>query len=195
MIAIVVLVIVIIILAVYFVNIYNGLIIRFNRLKNFYSQIGIELQRRYDLIPNLVETAKAYLSHEKETLQSVILARNQAASFNQKMVENPTNPENLKQLLGAENVLSGALSRLFALVEQYPDLKANETISSLSEEITSTENRVAFSKQSYNETVMEYNTYRETFPNNLIADKYNFRQAILFNVSKADKEEPVKISI
>jgi LemA protein len=174
--------------------IYNKLITLRNRYKNAYSQIDVQLKRRYDLIPNLVETAKGYLKHERETLENVIRARNEASAANQKAASNPGDAGTMKGIGGAEAVLTGALGRFFALAEQYPDLKANRTMSQLMEELSSTENRVAFARQAFNDAVMEYNITREKFPNNLIAGTFNFQEANLFEVSAPEEREAVKVS-
>src|SRR3990172_806496 len=153
-----------VVLVVWGVGIYNQLVALKNRFENAFSQIEVQLKRRYDLIPNLVETAKGYMAHEKGTLEAVIQARNQAVGGLQKAAANPGNPQAMQALAGAENMLSGALSRLFAVAEAYPDLKANQNMIQLSEEITSTENKVAFARQAYNDSVTTYNTYRQSFP-------------------------------
>src|SRR5262245_61235182 len=149
-------------------GIYNQLVTLKNRYQNAFAQIEVQLKRRYDLIPNLVETAKGYMAHERGTLEAVITARNQAASGLQKAAANPGDPAAMKALANAEQGLSGALGRLFALSEAYPDLKANQNMMQLSEEMTSTENKVAFARQAYNDSVMAYNTYKQTFPPVLI---------------------------
>ena len=148
----------------YIVAIYNKLVSFKNRYQNAFSQIEVQLKRRYDLIPNLVETAKAYLAHERETLEAVVAARNTALSSLKAAAANPGNPDAMQGLAGAENLLSGALSKLNVVVEAYPDLKANSNMAQLSEELTSTENKVAFSRQAYNDSVTEYNSYRQSFP-------------------------------
>jgi LemA protein len=161
-------------IALFVMSGYNKLVTLRNRFKNAFAQIDVQLKRRYDLIPNLVETAKGYLKHERETLEAVIAARNAAASANTRAAANPADPVAMKQLMGAESQLSGVLGRLFALSEAYPDLKANTTMNNLMEELTSTENKVSFARQAYNDSVMTYNTQRETFPTNLIAGTFNF---------------------
>ena len=176
------------------VVIYNSLITLRNRYKNAYSQIDVQMKRRYDLIPNLVETAKGYLKHERETLEAVIMARNQASTANKNAATNPGEPGAMKDLIGAETALTGALGRFFALAEQYPDLKANQTMSQLMEELSSTENKVAFARQAYNDSVMEYNISIEKFPNVLIAGPFGFREAVLFEVSAPEEREAVKVS-
>jgi LemA protein len=148
----------------YGVGIYNRLVMLKNRFENAFSQIEVQLKRRYDLIPNLVETAKGYMKHERETLEAVIQARNQAVGGLRQAAAKPGDPQAMQALAGAEQMLTGALGRLFALAESYPDLKANQNMMQLSEEITSTENKVAFARQAYNDAVMQYNTYRQSFP-------------------------------
>lgn len=157
-------------IAFWIVSIYNKLIALRNRFKNAFSQIEVQLKRRYDLIPNLVETAKAYMSHERETLEAVIAARNQAMAGLQRAAADPTNAEAIRQLGSAEGALTGALGRLSVVMEAYPDLKANQNMMQLSEELTSTENKVAFSRQAYNDQVTDYNTYKQTFPPVLFAN-------------------------
>ncbi|TVQ78232.1 MAG: LemA family protein [Bradymonadales bacterium] len=179
---------------IFIVSIYNRLVTMRNRFKNAYAQIDVQLRRRYDLIPNLVETAKGYMKHERETLEAVIQARNQASSANQKASQDPGDPNNIRAVLGAEGQLSGVLGRLFALAEAYPDLKANQNMMQLTEELTSTENRVAYARQAYNDSVMSYNTSREVFPNNLISGIFNFQSAQLFEVQEAAVKEAPKVS-
>ncbi len=176
------------------VGIYNNLVTLRNRFKNAYSQIDVQLKRRYDLIPNLVETAKGYMKYEKGTLEAVISARNQASSANARVAANPADAEAVKGLIGAETALSGALGRLFALAEAYPDLKANQTMMQLMEELSTTENKIAFARQAYNDAVMEYNVSREKFPNNMIAGAFNFREAVLFEIQAPEQRDPVKVS-
>jgi len=172
---------------------YNKLVTLRNRFKNAWAQIDVQLKRRYDLIPNLVETAKGYLKHERGTLEAVIAARNAASSANTRVAADPANPEAMKALIAAEGTLSGTLGRLFALSEAYPDLKANTTMMSLMEELTSTENKVSFARQSYNDSVMVYNTQREVFPSNIIAGMFNFGPAELFVVEKPEQREAPKV--
>jgi LemA protein len=176
------------------VTIYNRLIAGRNRYKNAFAQIDVQLTRRHDLIPNLVETAKGYVKHERETLEAVINARNVAVSGLKAAAADPTNPDAIRKLGEAEQGLSGALGRLFALSEAYPDLKANENMMQLSEELTTTENKVAFARQAYNDAVMDYNTLRESFPNNFVAGWFAFRAAELLDIEDKAKREVPKVS-
>src|SRR5687768_8133976 len=176
------------------ISVYNRLVGLRNRYKNAYSQIDVQLKRRYDLIPNLVETAKGYLQHERGTLEAVIAARNAASAASGRAAQNPGDANAMKQLAGAEGALTGMLGRFFALAEAYPDLKANQTMSRLMEELTSTENKVAFARQAYNDSVMTYNTARESFPSNLIAGPFNFGPAQLFEIEKPEQKEAPKVS-
>jgi LemA protein len=155
---------IVLLLFMYGVGVYNHLVVLRNRLENAFSQIEVQLKRRYDLIPNLVETVKGYIKHERETLEAVIQARNQAVSGLQAAAAKPGDPQAMHQLAGAEQSLGGALSRLLMVAEAYPDLKANQNMAQLTEELTSTENKVAFARQAYNDSVMQYNTYRQSFP-------------------------------
>jgi len=173
---------------------YNRLVALRNRFKNAYAQIDVQLKRRYDLIPNLVETAKAYLKHERGTLEAVIAARNAASAANVRAAQSPGDAAAMKELSGAESALSGSLGRFFALAEAYPDLKANTTMRSLMEELTSTENKVAFARQAYNDSVMSYNTARESFPTNLIAGPFGFGPAELFVIEKPEQKEAPKVA-
>lgn len=185
---------IVVVLAAAVIGIYNSLVALRNRYRNAYSQIDVQLKRRYDLIPNLVETAKGYLKHEREVLESVIKARNQALAANRNVAASPGEPGSMQTLMGAETALTGAMGRLFALAENYPDLKANQTMARLMEELTSTENKVSFARQAYNDAVMTYNTAREKFPNVFIANTFNFNEAVLFEVSAPQEREPVKVS-
>lgn len=175
-------------------RIYNRLVALRNRFKNAFAQIDVQLKRRYDLIPNLVETAKGYMKHERETLEAVIAARNQASSAGQQAAANPGDPTAMQGLMGAETALTGALGRMFALAESYPDLKANQNMQSLQEELTSTENKVAFSRQAFNDAVMAYNTRRESFPDMLFTGIGNFTEAQLFEIESAEEREAPKVS-
>ena len=183
----------IVLFVLFLVGIYNSLITLRNRFKNAFSQIDVQLKRRYDLIPNLVETAKAYMKHERETLEAVVQARSQAVTAEGRAAANPADANAMKGLMGAEAALTGALGRLFALMESYPDLKANQNMAQLSEELTSTENRVAFSRQAYNDAVTEYNTSREKFPNVILANSMGFTAAPLFEVESKEERQAPKV--
>ena len=173
---------------------YNGLITSRNRYKNAFSQIDVQLKRRYDLIPNLVETAKGYMKHERETLEAVIQARNTAFAAGKAAAANPGDSTAMHQLGQAEGQLNGVLSRLLMVAESYPDLKANQNMLSLQEELTSTENKVTFARQSYNDEVTRYNTKREVFPTNIIAGMFNFGPATLFEIENPAEKEAPKVS-
>ena len=170
---------------------YNGLVKLRNRFRNGFAQIDVQLKRRHDLIPNLVETAKTYLAHEKDTLEAVIKARNAAESARQGV--SPQDAGGMEKLMQAEGGLGSAMGRLFALSEAYPDLRSNENMKQLSEELTSTENKVAFARQGYNDAVMHYNNKREAFPSSVIAGMFNFGPAVLFEVSDESERDPVKV--
>ena len=178
----------------FFAGMYNRLVKLRQRFKNAYSQIDVQLKRRYDLIPNLVETAKSFMEHERETLEAVIQARNQAKQANQQAAQNPGDPEAIKNLMGAEAALTGSMGSLFALSEDYPDLKSDKTMNNLMEELTSTENKVAFSRQAYNDAVTRYNTARESFPAVMFAGMMGFEGAMLFEVENQEESEAVKVS-
>ncbi len=167
------------IVAVIIINSYNDLVKYRNRYKNAYSQIDVQLQRRYDLIPNLVETAKGYMKHERETLEAVIAARNSAINASSRAAQNPGDPQAMQQLGNAEGSLTGALSRLMVLSESYPELKADRAMTQVMEELSSTENRIAFARQAFNDAVTLYNTKSESFPSNLVANTFNFTVAEL----------------
>jgi LemA protein len=173
------------------IGIYNGLVTKRNAFKNAYAQIDVQLKRRYDLIPNLVETAKGYLKHERETLEAVVAARNGAATAARAAAASPGDPTAMQALAGAEGVLGGALGRFLAIAEAYPDLKANQNMMALQEELASTENRVAFARQAYNDAVMTYNNARETFPGLLLAG--GFPAALPLELKVAAEREPVKV--
>jgi len=179
---------------VFVVGQYNALVVLRNRFKNAFSQIDVQLKRRYDLIPNLVETAKAYMQHESKTLEAVTQARNLAQSAGGRAAANPGDPAAMRELAGAEAGLTGALGRLLAVAENYPDLKANQNMMQLTEELTSTENKVAFARQAYNDAVMAYNTKREVFPTNIIAGIFNFAAAELFQVDNPAERQAPKVS-
>jgi len=173
---------------------YNGLVALRNRFKNAFSQIDVQLKRRYDLIPNLVETAKGYIAHERGTLEAVTQARNLAQAAGGRAAANPGDPQAMKDLGGAEAGLTGALGRLLAVAEAYPDLKANQNMMQLTEELTSTENKVAFARQAYNDSVMAYNTKREVFPTNILAGMFNFQAAELFQIDSPEEKLAPKVS-
>ena len=185
---------VVVVLVIWAIGIYNGLVVLRNRFKNAFSQIDVQLKRRYDLIPNLVETAKGYLKHERGTLEAVISARNAASAANTRAAANPGDAGAMKELAGAEAALTGSLGRLFAVAEAYPDLKANQTMNTLMEELTSTENKVSFSRQAYNDSVMTSNTTRESFPTNFVASTVHFDPAVLFEIQKPEEKEAPKVS-
>lgn len=183
----------VVLLAVWAVVIYNGLVTKRNAYRNAFAQIDVQLTRRHDLIPNLVETAKGYLAHERQTLEAVIQARNTAVNAQQSAQQAPGDPDAMSQLSGAENMLTQALGRLFALSEAYPDLKANQTMAQLSEELSSTENRVAFARQAFNDAVMVYNNAREVFPANLVAGSFGFEPAAMLEIEDPAKREVPKV--
>jgi len=195
MIPLIVLVVIIAAVAFYFVGIYNNLIALRNLYLNAFTQIDIQLKRRYDLIPNLVEAAKGYLAHERGTLEAVIQARNTALSASKIAAASPGNAAAMAGLSRAEGSLTGLLSKLLAVVESYPDLKANHTIRDLMEELTSTENKISFARQAYNDAVTDYNTKREQFPNNVISSTFDFKTAALLEaVEKAEERTAPKVS-
>jgi LemA protein len=185
---------IVVVVTVLFVVLYNRLVALRNRYKNAFAQIDVQLTRRHDLIPNLVEVAKGYMQHERETLEAVIQARNTAVANLQQAAAHPEDPGAIQRLSQAEQGLSGALGRLFALSEAYPDLKANQTMMQLSEELTSTENRVAFARQGFNDAVMAYNIQREQFPGNLIAGFFNFGPAALLEIDEPAKREAPRVT-
>jgi LemA protein len=181
-------------LVLWAVGIYNGLVTARNAFKNAFAQIDVQLKRRHDLIPNLVETAKGYMAHERDTLEAVTKARGAAVSGLAAASAKPGDPAAMAQLGSAEQGLSGALSRLMVVSEQYPDLKANQNMMQLSEELTSTENRIAFARQAYNDSVMSYNNRREVFPSNILAGMYNFASAALLEIEEPAQREAPKVS-
>lgn len=181
-------------LGLFLIAIYNKLVALRNRFKNAFSQIDVQLQRRYDLIPNLVETAKAYMKHERETLTAVIQARNEAAAAAKAAASHPEDAGAVRKLASAETLLGGMMGKFFALSESYPELKANENMAQLTEALSSTENRIAFSRQFYNDAVMEYNTYREQFPNNMLTGIGNFNPAELLELEDKIARKAVKVS-
>jgi len=185
---------VIVLVVVFFISIYNGLVSSRNAYKNAFAQIDVQLTRRYDLIPNLVETAKGYMKHERETLEAVIAARNSAVSGLKNAAANPGSPDAVQQLAGADNMLTASLGRMFALAESYPDLKANTNMMQLSEELTSTENKVAFARQAFNDAVMNYNNSREVFPNSIVANSFGFQPAQLLEIESQEMRVAPKVS-
>ncbi len=194
LIVLVVLIVLIALVGLFFVGQYNALVTLRNRFKNAFAQIDVQLKRRYDLIPNLVETAKGYLKHERETLEAVTAARNAAFSAGQQAAANPGDPAAMQALSSADAGLTGALGRLMVVAEAYPDLKANQNMMQLTEELTSTENKVAFARQAYNDSVMGYNTKREVFPTNIVAGMFNFGPAELFQIENAAEREAPKVT-
>jgi LemA protein len=188
------LLLIVLLAAAWAAGIYNSLVALRNRFKNAYAQIDVQLKRRYDLIPNLVETAKGYLKHERETLEAVIKARNVAYAAAQSAATNPADAAAIRGVAAAETGLAGALSRLMVVSEQYPDLKANQNMLQVSEELTSTENKIAFARQAYNDAVMGYNTSRETFPNVLLAGLFGFAAAEAFKVEDPSERVAPRVS-
>ncbi len=184
------------VIAFWIVSIYNKLVTLKNRFKNGFAQLEVQLKRRYDLIPNLVETAKGYIKHERETLEAVIKARNQAMAGLAHAAQNPGNPAAMQELAGAEGVLGGALARLNVVMEAYPDLKANTTMMQLSEELTTTENKVSFARQAYNDQVTEYNIYKQTFPPVVFAGIFGHGTdaELLDYEDRAEFQAPPKVS-
>jgi LemA protein len=191
MVAVLVLLGLVVLAAVAAISIYNGLVTRRNAYRNAFSQIDVQLKRRHDLIPNLVETAKGYLKHERETLEAVVAARNTALAAAKAAAAKPGDPTAMSALSGAEGALSGVLTRFLALAEAYPDLKANTNMMALQEELASTENRIAFARQAYNDAVMAFNNARETFPGVLLAG--GFPAATLFELQAPAEREPVQV--
>jgi LemA protein len=184
----------VVVAAVWAVGIYNGLVTARNAFKNAFAQIVVQLTRRHDLIPNLVEVAKGYMAHERETLEAVVKARAAAVSGLGAAKANPGDPAAMQNLAAAEQSLGGALGRRMVVAEQYPDLKANQNMMQLSEELTSTENRVAFARQAYNDSVMAYNNRREVFPSNVVAGMFNFVAAALLEITEPAKRDAPKVS-
>lgn len=181
-------------LLVFIIGIYNRLVTLKHRTKNAFAQIDVQLKRRFDLIPNLIEVAKKYLSHEKDTLQAVVEARSGAMNASQSLAKNPVNAQKMQEFLSAESMLKGKMLNFMAVAEAYPDLKANETMMQLSEELTSTENKISFSRQAFNDAMMVYNTALEVFPNSLIAGIFGFKSGELFRVENPQERKAVKVN-
>jgi LemA protein len=181
---------VVVLLALWAMSVYNGLVVSRNRYKNAYAQIDVQLKRRYDLIPNLIECVKGYMGHEKGTLEAVVAARTNAFAASQKAAANPGDPAAMKELAQAEAQLGGSLGRLIAVAEAYPDLKANQNMMSLQEELTSTENKIGFARQAYNDAVMSYNNTRQVFPTVVMANVMGFTEAALLETAAAEREAP-----
>lgn len=182
------------VLIVWLVRIFNGLVSLRNHYLNAFSQIDVQLKRRYDLIPNLVETAKGYMKHERETLEAVIAARNQAAGFRQGAANDPSNSQKMMELQKADGALGSSLGRLMVVAENYPDLKANTNMQMIMEELSSTENKISFSRQAYNDSVTSFNTQREMFPTNFFAGVFGFQKASLWEIDNALHRENVKVT-
>jgi LemA protein len=189
MVTLLILLVIVVVLALWIVGIYNGLVTARNAFKNAFAQIDVQLQRRFDLIPNLVETAKGYIKHERETLEAVIAARSAAMSGLSAAKASPGDPAAMAELASSQGMLNGALGRLMAVAEAYPDLKANQNMMQLSEELTSTENKVAFARQAFNDSVMSYNNRREVFPSSVIAGMFQFAAAALLEIPAADQAQ------
>lgn len=194
MVGFIILLVVLAAIVLYFIGLYNGLITARNGYKNAFAQIDVQLTRRHDLIPNLVETAKGYLKHERETLEAVVQARNAAVSGLAAAKANPDDPQAMKNLAGSENQLTQTLGKLFALREAYPDLKASQNMMQLSEELTSTENKVAFARQAYNDAVLTYNNRREVFPTSIVSNMFHFEAAQMLEIDDPAKREAPTVS-
>lgn len=181
---------ILVVLGLWLMGVYNGLVVGRNRFENAFAQIDVQLKRRYDLIPNLVEAVKGYMAHERETLDAVIKARNSAMAAEQKVAASPSNASAVKELNQAEGQLTSSLGRLFALSEAYPDLKANQNMLALQEELTSTENKISFARQAFNDSATAYNNQREVFPAVMVAGMFGFTEAALLEAEKAEREAP-----
>jgi LemA protein len=177
----------------FFMSIYNGLVTARNLVKNAFSQVDVQLKRRYDLIPNLVEVAKKYMAHESETFEKVVKARNSAITSQAAVASDPSDGEAMASLNKSESEVSGALSRLLMLTENYPELKADQTMNKLTEELTSTENKISFARQFYNDSVLAYNNKREVFPNSVVANMFGFKASKYFEIENVEEKEAVKV--
>lgn len=177
----------------FFMAIYNGLVTSRNQVKNSFSQIDVQLKRRYDLIPNLIEVAKKYMAHEKDTFEAVVKARNSAVSNQQSVSKDPSDGEAMKNFNKSEGQLNGALNRLLMLTENYPEIKADHSMNQLTEELTSTENKISFARQFYNDCVLAYNNKREVFPNSIIAGMFNFKESNYFEIENPAEKDPIKV--
>jgi LemA protein len=186
--------VIVVAVVLYLVGMYNNLVSLRNRVRNAFSQIDVQLTRRYDLIPNLIEAVKGYMSHERGTLEAVINARNAAAAGLKRAAADPSDPEAIKALAAAETSLGGTLGRLFALAEAYPDLKASQNMQQFQEELTSTENKVAFARQAFNDAVLRYNNACQSFPSNLLANNFGFKIAEYLEIEQPEKREAPKVS-
>jgi LemA protein len=193
-ITLIVVLVLLVLLVLFVIGQYNKLVTLRNRFRNAFAQIDVQLKRRYDLIPNLVEIAKGYMKHERETLEAVIEARNTASRAEKTAAENPGDPQALAGLMGAERALTGTLGRFFALSEAYPDLKANQNMMQLQEELATTENRIAFARQGYNDAVMHYNTARESFPTVVVANMMGFSEAALLVIEVEEERAAPRVS-
>lgn len=194
MVGLIVVLVIVAVVVIWVIGIYNGLVGMRNVVKNAFAQIDVQLKRRYDLIPNLVETAKGYMKHERETLDAVITARNQAVAAQKAVGANPADGEAMKKLLSAEGAVGASLGRFNVVMEAYPDLKANQNMAQLMEELTSTENKISFARQAYNDAVMGYNNKREMFPGSVIAGTFNFAPAAPYEIENVVERENVKVS-
>jgi LemA protein len=181
---------VVVLLALWAMSVYNGLVVSRNRYKNAYAQIDVQLKRRYDLIPNLIECVKGYMGHEKGTLEAVVAARTNAFAASQKAAAKPGDPAAMKELAQAEAHLGSSLGRLIAVAEAYPDLKANQNMMSLQEELTSTENKIGFARQAYNDAVTSFNNSRQVFPTVVMANLMGFTEAALLEAAATEREAP-----
>jgi LemA protein len=193
MLALFIVVVIVLLFIFWIISIYNGLVASRNQTRNAFSQIDVQLKRRYDLVPNLVETVKGYMKHEQDTLEKVIAARNSAYTSQQKLASNPGDAAEMKKLMAAEGQLQGSLGRLLAVSESYPELRSSENMSRLQEELSSTENKISFARQAYNDSVTSYNTTRESFPQSIIAGSFGFNAAELWEITNVAERDSVKV--